>query len=372
MFKKIPAGIIALLLFFQCYGQTFKTDKFYVGTFTSEGAEGIYLCSFDHSTGEIELINTFKGIDNPNFLKISPNRRFLYAVTRPSETIEQSGGFLQAYQIEKNGELKFLNKQISNGSDPCHIDISPDGNFAAIATYGGGTTSLYKIESDGKIAPASSTIVNKGSGATPRQKAPHAHAIKFPKNGRQVLSADLGTDQLNIFDLKKDKLVPARQPFVKLPPGSGPRHFAFHPQADVIYVINELNSTICVTDKKGGNREVLQTISTLPEDFSGTSYCADIHVSANGQYVYGSNRGHNSIAVFKVNPITKQLEFITTVSTQGEWPRNFALTADGKFLLVANQHSGNIVVFKLNSETGIPEFTGKEVKLPSPVCIEFL
>ncbi len=372
MKQKILGGIISLLLFFQGFSQVSNSGKLYVGTFTSEGAEGIYLCSFDFSNGEIELINTFKGIDNPSFLKISPNRNYLYAVTRPPEKIEKSGGYIQGYKIKDDGDLEFLNKQVSHGSDPCHVDVSPDGNFAAIATYGGGTTSLYKINDDGKLSPASSTIINEGSGPTSRQTAPHAHAIKFSKNGKQAFSADLGTDQLNIFDLKKDKLIPAKQPFVKLPPGSGPRHFDFHPNADVTYVINELNSTISVIEKKGRNLEVVQTVSTLPENFSGTSYCADIHVSADGKYVYGSNRGHNSIAVFKTDPVSKQLEFLTTVPTHGEWPRNFTLTNDGNFLLVANQHTGNIVVFKINTETGIPEFSGKELKLPAPVCLEFL
>lgn len=372
MKQKIFAGIFSLLLFFQCFGQTPDSGKFYVGTFTTEGAEGIYLCSFDFSTGEMKLVNTFKGIDNPSFLKISPNRTFLYAVTRPPEKIEKSGGYIQAYEIGQNGNLKFLNKQVSHGADPCQVDVSPDGNFAAIATYGGGTTSLYKISEDGKVSEASSTIINEGTGPTSRQKSPHAHSIKFSKDGKQAFSADLGTDRLNIFDLKKGELIAAKQLFVNLPPASGPRHFAVHPQTDVIYVINELNSTISVIDKKGKNREVVQTISTLPENFKGTSYCADIHVSADGKYVYGSNRGHNSIAVFKTNPVTKKLEFLTTVSTRGEWPRNFTLTPDGKFLLTANQHSGNIVVFKINTETGVPEFSGKELKIPAPVCLEFL
>jgi 6-phosphogluconolactonase len=372
MMQKILGAIFILLLFFQGYGKTPDLGKFYVGTFTSEGAEGIYLCSFDFSNGEIALVKTFKGMDNPSFLEISPNRNFLYAVTRPSEKIEKSGGYIQAYKIGKNGDLEFLNKQVSHGSDPCHVDVSPDGNFVAIATYGGGTTSLYKINDDGKVSPASSTIINKGSGPTSRQSAPHAHSIKFSKNGKQAFSADLGTDQLNIFDLKKGKLIPAKQPFVKLEPGSGPRHFDFHPNANIIYIINELNSTINVIEKNGRNLEVVQTISTLPENFSGTSYCADIHVSADGKYVYGSNRGHNSIAVFKTDPVSKQLTFLSTISTHGEWPRNFTLTADGKFLLVANQHSRNITVFNINAETGIPEYAGKELKIPAPVCLEFL
>lgn len=369
---KILTVFVCLLLLFNGNAQNSEKEKLYVGTFTNEGAEGIYLCTFDQSTGEISLSKTFKGIDNPSFLKISPNRQFLYAVTRPSEAIEKSGGYIQAYKIDKAGDLKFLNKQVSNGSDPCHVDVSPDGKLVAIATYGGGTTSLYQVNKDGEVSEAVSIIKNEGSGPTSRQTAPHAHSIKFAPNGKQVFSADLGTDQLNIFDLKKNQLLPAKQSNVKLAPGAGPRHFAFHPHSEVIYVINELNSTISVLNKKGRNLEVVQTVSTVPDDFNGTNYCADIHVSADGKYVYGSNRGHNSVAVFKTDPLTQQLKFVTTVETGGEWPRNFTLSSNSNFLLVANQHSGNIVVFRINQETGIPEFTGKELKIPAPVCLEFL
>lgn len=368
---KILTGFFCLMLLFNGNAQNSEKGKLYVGTFTNEGAEGIYLCTFDHSTGEISLSKTFKGIDNPSFLKISPDRQFLYAVTRPSEAIEKSGGYIQAYKIDKTGDLKFLNKQVSNGSDPCHVDVSPDGKFTAIATYGGGTTSLYQVNENGEVSEAVSIIQNEGSGPTSRQTAPHAHSIKFAPNGKQVFSADLGTDQLNIFDLKKNRLLPAKQSFVKLAPGAGPRHFAFHPRSKVIYVINELNSTISVLDKNGRNLEVVQTISTVPDNFNGTNYCADIHVSADGKYVYGSNRGHNSVAVFKTDPLTQQLVFVTTIKTGGEWPRNFTLSPNGNFLLVANQHSGNIVVFRINQESGIPEFTGKELRIPAPVCLEF-
>lgn len=369
---KILTGFFCLMLLFNGNAQNSEKVILYVGTYTNERAEGIYLCTFDPSTGEISLSKTFKGINNPSFLKISPDRQFLYAVTRPSGAIEKSGGYIQAYKIDKTGDLKFLNKQASNGSDPCHVDVSPDGKFVAIATYGGGTTSLYQVNEDGKVSEAVSVIQNEGSGPTSRQTAPHAHSIKFAANGKQVFSADLGTDQLNIFDLKKSQLIPAKQSFIKLAPGAGPRHFAFHPRAKVIYVINELNSTISVVAKNGRNLEVVQTISTVPDNFDGTNYCADIHVSTDGKYVYGSNRGHNSVVVFKTDPLTQQLEFVTTVKTEGEWPRNFTLSPNGNFLLVANQHSGNIVVFRINQESGIPEFTGKELKIPAPVCLEFL
>lgn len=363
-----------LLLFagFTVCGQRPAIQKFYVGTFTSEGAEGIYLCDFNPATGEITLDNTFKGLDDPSFLMISPNRQYLYVVTRVKEVVEKSGGYVSAYQIEKNGNIHFLNKEVSNGDGACYVDVSPDGKFVAIAAYNAGTTSLYPVNADGTLEPATSVIVNHGSGPVKeRQEKPHAHSIRFSPFSNQVFSADLGTDQFNIFTLERDKLVQQGQKFVKLAPGAGPRHFEFHPNGKVIYVISELNSTVTALRNEGGEWKIFQVIPALPKDFTGTSYCADIHISKDGKYLYGSNRGHNSVTVFTVDTDSQKLTFKTTVDVHGNWPRNFSLTPDGDFMLVANQRSGNITVFKMNKETGVPEFTGKEIKLPSPVCIEF-
>lgn len=369
--KRLTITILLGLLVSTVFSQNFQ--KLYVGTFTSEGAEGIYLCNFNTNTGDITLDKKFKGIDNPSFLKISPNKKYLYVVTRVTEAVEKSGGFVSAYKIGKDGSLKFLNKQVSNGSGPCHVDVSSDGKFVAIATYGGGTTSLYPVNENGSLAQATSIIVNEGRKSNnSRQVTPHAHSIKFSPFNNQVFSADLGTDQLNIFTLEGNQLVPSNQKFVKLKTGAGPRHIDFHPNGHVIYVINELNSTVTSFKQNGQNWIQYQTITTLPAGFKGTSYCADIHLSTDGRFLYGSNRGDNSIAVFTVDSISNKITSIGTVSAEGDWPRNFTLSTDGKFMLVANQNSGNITVFKIHQETGIPEFTGKEIKLPSPVCLEFL
>jgi len=366
--------ILSFIIFaaFQASCQNENIEKLYVGTFTSEGAEGIYLCNFNSESGEISLNKTFKGVDNPSFLKISTDRKYLYSVSRTTAKIEKSGGFVIAYKIGKNGTLHFLNKQISNGAAPCHIDVSPNGDFAAIATYTGGTTSIYPINEDGNLLPASSIIDNNKVINENDKVVSHAHSIKFSPFDGKVYSADLGTDQLNIFLNENGDLKPDKQKFVKLEKGAGPRHFEFHPNGKIIYVINELNSTISVLKMESKVWSVLQNISTLPADFIDKSYCADIHISADGQYLYGSNRGHNSIAVFDVNPESSDLVFKGTVSVEGDWPRNFALSPDGKFMLVANQKSGNITVFKIQPKTGMPEFTGKEIKFPAPVCLEFL
>lgn len=371
--NKILVLLVLIMSVLSVNGQQPKKQQFYVGTFTSEGAKGIYLCGLDEMTGEISLRQTFLGVDNPSFLKISPDNKYLYVVNRAPKEIESSGGFVSAYEIEKNGTLKFLNKQLSHGADPCHVDVSADGRFVAVANYGGGTTSLYPVAENGSLLQASSVIKNEGSSVNQsRQTKPFAHSIKFSPFSNQVFSADLGTDQLNIFSLEVDKLVQLGQKFVKLEPGAGPRHFDFHPGGDIIFVISELNSTITALKQTGENWEKYQTISTLPADFNEVSYCADIHVSADGKYLYGSNRGHNSIAVFEINSQTKQLKSTGFVSIEGNWPRNFALSPGGNYLLAANQRSGNITVFKINKETGMPEFTGKEIQIPAPVCIEFL
>ncbi len=350
-----------------------STSKLYVGTFTSEGAQGIYLCDFNSGSGEISLVNVFKGIDNPSFLKVSKDKQFLYSVSRTTRAIEKSGGYVVAYKIEENGNLQFLNKQISNGAGPCQVDVSNDGKYVAIATYGGGTTSLYPVNSNGSLQPASTVIQNSGSGPhKPNQNSAHAHSIKFSPFDNTVFSADLGTDRLNIYHLENGTLKSYGQQFVKLDAGAGPRHFEFNSDGKTIYVINEINSTVSVVKKVNGNWEIVQTISTLPHNFHGDSYCADVHISKDGRFLYGSNRGHNSITIFKVLENSHQLEFLKTVSVEGDWPRNFVLSPNGKFMLVANQKSGNITVFKIDTETGIPIFTGNEIQLPAPVCLEFL
>jgi 6-phosphogluconolactonase len=364
--------IVLVFTTFLANSQNENIQKLYVGTYTSEGSEGIYLCDFNYESGELSLDKTFKGVDNPSFLKVSTDKKFLYSVSRTTPEIEKSGGFVIAYKIGKNGVLHFLNKQISNGAAPCHIDVSPDGKFAAIATYTGGTTSVYPINKNGCLQSASSVIDNNSTINENDKVVSHAHSIKFSPFDGKVYSADLGTDQLNIFSIEKGELKPDKQKFVKLEKGAGPRHFEFHPNGKVIYVINELNSTISVLKNESNVWSNIQNISTLPADFEGKSYCADIHISKDGKFLYGSNRGHNSIAVFNVDPNSNELTLKGTVSVEGDWPRNFVIAPNGKFMLVANQRSGNITIFKINTETGRPEFTGKEIKLPAPVCLEFL
>ena len=346
-----------------------KTQAFYVGTYTSAGSEGIYRCELNLETGDLEMQKSFGGIENPSFVVLSPDKKNLYSVSEAGE----KGSFVYALKVDENKDLMVINKQSSNGQGPCHVSVSADGKFVATATYGGGTTSLYQTNADGSLIEASSVNINEGSGANmKRQSKPHAHSIKFSPYNHQVFSADLGTDQLDIYNLENGELKEGEQTFVKMAPGAGPRHLEFHPSKEVIYVINELNSTVSVVKLVENNWEVVQDISTLPEGFEGVSYCADIHISKDGKYLYGSNRGHNSIVVYKVNEKGDSLEFLRTVSVEGDWPRNFGITPDGNWLLVANQKSNDITVFKIDKKTGLPKFVGKKLEMPSPVCIEFL
>jgi len=369
--KRIALIFILIAIFGIAEAQLETPLRFYTGTFTSEGAEGIYLCSLDQASGAISQLQVSKGVDNPNYLNKSADGKYLYVVSRSPKAIDSSGGSVMAYKIKPDGSLEFLNKQSSHGEDPCYVDVTADGKFVAVANYGGGSVALYPVKEDGALEPASSVIQHEGSGPNKaRQTKAYAHSIRFSKQNDLVFAADLGADKLFIYTLDRTrrKLLPAAQPFVGLPPGSGPRHFDFSPEMKFCYVVNELLSTVTVLLQQGDRFSEIQTISALPADFSGTSFCADIHLSPDGKWVYASNRGHQSIVVFQRGEDGK-LTLLKHVPVEGNWPRNFAIDPSGKFMLVANQRSHNITVFKL--ENGIPVFTGKEIKIPAPVCIEF-
>lgn len=359
------------LLAWPTLGQKQLNQYFYVGTYTEAGGEGIYLCHLDTKNGAIRLDKTFPGMDNPSFLKLSSDRQFLYAV---SETARGDGktGNVNAYKVTKDKGLTFLNSEISVGDNPCHVDVSSDGKYVVVSNYHSGTFSLLGVQPDGSLSHAIKTIYNSGSGPNKaRQQEPHAHSAKFSPYSNAVFNADLGTDQLNIFYLEGGTLVSKGQSFVQLNPGAGPRHFEFHPSREVIYVINELSSTVSVLQKEGAVWSISQSVSTLPAGYTGESYCADIHISKDGRFLYGSNRGHNSIAVFAVDADDASLKLLSTVPVEGNWPRNFGISPNGEWMLVANKKSNNISVFSIDKNSGSITFTGKELELPAPVCIEF-
>jgi 6-phosphogluconolactonase len=296
----------------------------------------------------------------------------LYSASETGDFEGEPGGGVYAYSIDPaSRELHFLNARSSQGGSPCYVTVSPQGGDVLVANYSGGNVALLPIQPDGSLGPASDVEQHEGSSVNEqRQKGPHAHCIVTDSAGGYAFSADLGIDRVLIYRLEEDALTPAGHALVA--PGAGPRHFTFHPDGDRAYVINELNSTVTAFAYEDGALEETQTIGTLPDGFDGDNFPADIHVSSDGRFVYGSNRGHDSIVVFGIDPDSGMLSPVQHEGTGGEWPRNFALDPTGRFLLAANQRTNNIVVFSIDSESGRLTPTGQTLEIPSPVCVRFL
>lgn len=351
-----------------------KETLLYVGTYTGGDSEGIYCYGFDSKTGQLTSKFVTPNRENPSFLALSPDQNYLYAVSEVKESPQIDRGSVTAYRIGKSGELEKLNQKATKGYHPCHVTVSPDGRFVVASNYSSGSLSFFRVENDGRLSDSFQQIQHVGSGKDSiRQTAPYAHSALFDSSGELLISADLGTDKLEFYRYDKGvgQFEPAEQAYVAMTPGAGPRHFAFAPDGQFIYVMNELNSEVSVLAKDGETFERIQSVSALPEGFEGISYGADIHVSADGRFVYSSNRGHNSIAVFSRND-DGTLKLQETEPVQGDWPRNFALSPDGRFLLVANQKSHNVSVFQVDQSTGALSYTGQNLEIPEPVCLTFL
>jgi len=348
----------------------------FVGTYTTGKSEGIYLYRMNLSSGELKHIATTRGVVNPSFLTLDPTGRYLYAVNEITDFGGKPGGAVSAFAINrKTGELQFLNQQPSLGSAPCYVTVDRTGRFLLVANYGGGNVSVIPIERDGGLGGATDVDQHQESSVNrDRQDGPHAHSIVLDQANRFAYSCDLGTDKIMIyrFDSKKGKLTANQQPWAQVKPGAGPRHFTFHPDSKSAYVINELDSTVTAfrCDSASGTLEETQTVRTLPEGFSEMNSTADIHVAPSGKFLYGSNRGHNSIVVFEIDNRTGKLRFIEHVATGGRTPRNFAIDPTGTFLLAANQASDTIVTFRIEAGTGRLKPTGYVTSVPSPVCLK--
>jgi 6-phosphogluconolactonase len=349
----------------------------YVGTYTTGKSEGIYLYRFDLSSGQLKHVATTSRVVNPSFLTLAPSRRYLYAVNEVQEFAGKKSGAISAFAIDQTtGELRLLNQQPSLGADPCYVDVDAGGRFVLIANYSGGNVTVFPVQSDGSLGESTDMKQGRGSSVNrERQEGPHAHCIVLDPTNRFAYSCDLGTDKIMIFrfDDRNGKLLPGETPWVQVKPGTGPRHLAFHPSGKYVFVLNELHSTVTVftrNPEKGSLKE-LQTLTTLPKGFTGTNTSADIHVSLDGRFVYCSNRGHDSIAIFAIDPRHGTLMSVGHESTRGMTPRNFAIDPTGAFLLVANQKSDNIVVFRLDQKTGRLSSTGQTAEVPSPVCLKF-
>ena len=353
----------------------------FIGTYTKgnvvhEGlkSKGIYILGYDSKSGELNLLNTAFEKDNPSFLSISPNGKYLYSV---GEIDDERGGALSSYSIDKeNASLSIINSISTGSSGPCHLMTNSSGSILLAANYAGGASTLAKINDDGSLDNEVQVIKHKGSSINPeRQMEPHAHSINISPSGKYALVPDLGTDKVVIYeiDMLSKKLVPNDPSFVKVTPGMGPRHLEFHPNGKVVYVIHELEAHISVFDfdDQDGKLIEIQSISTLPPNHDQKS-CADIHISPDGKYLYGSNRGHDSLVIYKVSNDGRQIENVDYQSTLGNTPRNFAIDPNGNFLLAANQDSSDIFTFKINKDNGKLDPTGSKINIPYPVCIKFL
>ena len=348
----------------------------YVGTYTSGKSEGIYVCRMDRATGALTRFSSTMSV-NPSFLTIDKSKRYLYAVNEVGEFLGKPGGAVSAFKIDPaTGNLRLLNEQATLGADPCYLSIDARKKTLLVANYSGGSVTVLPVRTDGTIGMAIEVKQHEGSGPKEQQKGPHAHCVILDRVERHALAADLGIDKVMIYrvDRATGKLSPAKQPFAELTAGAGPRHLALHPSGKYLYVIAELDSTMTSFqyNELNGTLTPIETVSTLPGDFTGTSYCADVHVSPSGRFLYGSNRGHNSIVVFEIDPRTGKPKLVEHVSTEGDWPRNFTIDPSGKFLLVANQRSENVVTFNINQSTGRLTPTGNNEQIPSPVCLKFL
>lgn len=342
--------------------------KGYIGTYTKGESEGIYSFTLDTDKRELAQPELAARLDNPTYLAVSMNNQRLYSVAK-----RETYGGVAAYAIDPAGQLAFLGEQMSEGAPPCYVSVDRENHQVVSANYHKGTVDLYPIDGDQGIASASDRVQHEGSGADrSRQEGPHVHFADFTPDQHFIVSVDLGTDQLTTYREAGGKLI--QQDILAFKPGTGPRHIVFHPKAPFAYVMSEISSEVIALhfDAASGHFSVFQTVSALPDDFYGHNQGSAIKISPDGRFVYVSNRGDNCIALFRTDRESGGLSLIEHVSTEGDWPRDFALDPSGDFLVAANQNTGNLVLYVRDTENGRLTATGSKLAVPDPVCVKFL
>lgn len=348
----------------------------FVGTYTRGGSGGIYRLSMNPESGALRVLDSYGGVENPSFLAISPDNRFLFSVSETGSFMGATTGSVASFAIDATtGNLSKLSQQPSGGAAPAYVCVDSGARFVFVANYTGGNVAMLPVNESGVLAPPVSVRQHTGSSVHPqRQQRPHAHSIVLTPSERFAVAADLGTDRLMVYRIEATALVPADPPSYAVTPGDGPRHLAFHPNGRWAYVINELSSSITAYEFDGnaGSFSYIDTISTLPTGFSGQNTCAEVRVAPSGNFVYGSNRGHNSIAAFAVDEASGALGLVQHEPTGGSTPRNFEIDPTGRYVVAANQDSNNLVVLAIDAATGALSPTGETATVPVPVCVRFL
>ena len=346
---------------------------FYVGTYTDNGSEGIYRFGIDLATGKLHSNGLAALSENPSYLALTRDGKYLLAVRETQDENNQKMGYIELFNVDESGNLSSVNKVSSGGAHPCHVTVNEDGAVLA-SNYTGGNVALMRIEPTGELSEVRSSDQHTGKGpVAERQEKPHVHSALFEPAGKRIFVADLGIDQIKVYNIDQNlfTLKPNKYHEIKMAPGSGPRHMVIHPDGKLLFVVNELSSTVSVVQMMdNGNFKICETVSTLPAGFSKPNTGADLHLSPDGNFLYVSNRGLNSIAIFAVQHKTSKITLVGQEDSRGEMPRNFTLTPNGAYLLVANQNSDNIVAFKRNTETGLLTFTD-QINAFKPVCLLF-
>jgi 6-phosphogluconolactonase len=358
--------------------QSMQADEplVFISSFAAGDKGAIHAYQLASETGALKLVHRTTGVENPFFMAVSRDQKFLYSIHAKSfggKDPEQ----VAAYALEgRTGRLKLLNRQSTRGTASCYLDIDATGKTVLVANYSTGNVASLPVGEDGSLGEAASFFQHAGSSVDPaRQKAPYAHCIVVSPDNRFAFAADLGLDQVLSYrlDAATAKLSPNQPPFAKSPPGAGPRHLTFHPNGRYVYVINELKNSVTMFDfvAESGTLTERQTISTLPEDFKGTSHCADLKITPNGRFLYGTNRGHDSIAAYRLGE-DGRLTLIAIEPSLGKGPQNLVIAANGKLLLCANMPGNNVAVFRIDAQAGGLKSVGEPVAIPSPSCIRLL
>jgi 6-phosphogluconolactonase len=351
--------------------------RVWVGTYTNSESRGIYTLEFDAASGKwLSQPVLAAATENPSFLALHPSGRFLYAVNELTVFQGQPTGAVSAFKADAaSGRLEFLNRQPSQGKDPCHLIVDEKGRNLLVANYTSGTVAVLPVSADGRLSPA--TDVQRGNGSGPvrdRQEGPHAHMVALDRTERFALWADLGADRLHVdrFDPAHGRLEPAIPDGVAIEPGSGPRHLAWHPSGRALYVLNELSASVSTLRfEAAGTLETLQTVATRAAGATIENTAAEIVVAPGGRFLYTSNRGDDSIVAFAIDRDSFRLTRIGQVSSGGRTPRHFAIDPSGRWMIVANQASGSLVVFRLDQASGLPAAVGSAASVPEPVCVLF-